>query len=105
MWQTDGGVKQSTCYGCPSLTKDLQTEREHKRSVSYAYTSSGLKLTTNSSYHEEDHNLMRIDYFLEDVYQWQSHNSIWCRFVCTICMFEIGVDVSVVVLTIVEHVA
>ena len=28
MWQTDGGVKQSTRRGGPSLTKDLQTEHE-----------------------------------------------------------------------------
>ena len=28
MWQTDGGAKQSTRRGDPSLTEDLQTERE-----------------------------------------------------------------------------
>ena len=28
MWQTDGGAKQSTRRGGPSLTEDLQTERE-----------------------------------------------------------------------------
>ena len=24
--------------------------------------------------------------------QWQSHNPVWCRFVCTICVVKIGVD-------------
>ena len=38
------------------------------------------------------HSLMHIDYFLEDVDQWQSHNPVWCRFVGTICVIEIGVD-------------
>ena len=28
MWQTDGGAKQSTRRGDPSLTEDLQTERK-----------------------------------------------------------------------------
>ena len=28
MWQTDDGAKQSTRRGGPSLTEDLQTERE-----------------------------------------------------------------------------
>ena len=28
MWQTDGGAKQSTRRGGPSLTKDMQTEHE-----------------------------------------------------------------------------
>ena len=28
MWQADGGAKQSTRSGGPSLTEDLQTERE-----------------------------------------------------------------------------
>ena len=49
--------------------------------------------------------LMHINYFLKDVDQWQSHNPIWCRFVCTICVVEIGVDESIVGLTIAEHVA
>ena len=34
-------------------TEDLQTERERQRSVAYIYTSSCIKLTTNSSYDEE----------------------------------------------------
>ena len=58
----------------------------------------GLK---TASYHW----LMHIDHFLKDVDQWQSHNPVWCRFVCTICVVEIGVDWSIAVLTIVEHVA
>ena len=33
MWQTDGGAKQSTRRDGPSLTEDLQTERERYRSV------------------------------------------------------------------------
>ena len=32
-------------------------------------------------------------------------NPVWCRFVCTICVVEIGVDGSIAVLTIAEHVA
>ena len=50
------------------------------------------------------HSLMHIDHFLKDVKQWQSHNPVWCHFVCTICVVEIGVDGSIV-LTIAEHVA
>ena len=50
------------------------------------------------------HGLMHIDHFLKDVDQWQSHNPDWCRFVWTICVVEIGVDGSIVVLTIAEHV-
>ena len=38
MRQTDGGAKQSTHGGGPSLTEDQQTEREtSKRSVAYIY--------------------------------------------------------------------
>ena len=48
---------------------------------------------------------MRIDHFLKDADQWQSHSPVWCRFVCTIYVIEIGVDRSVVVLTIAKHVA
>ena len=48
---------------------------------------------------------MHIDHFLKDADQWQSHNLVWCRFVCMICVVEIGVDGSIVVLTIAEHVA
>ena len=51
------------------------------------------------------YSLMYIDHFLKDVDQWQSHNPIWCLFVCTICVFEIGVEGSIVVLIIAEHVA
>ena len=47
---------------------------------------------------------MRIHY-LKDADQWRSHNPVWCRFVCTICVVEIGVDESIAVLTIAEHVA
>ena len=38
------------------------------------------------------HSLMHIDHFLKDVDQWQSHNPVWCLFICTICVVEIGVD-------------
>ena len=51
------------------------------------------------------HSLMHIDHYLKDVDQWQSHNPVRCGFVCTICVVETGVDGSIVVLTIVEHVA
>ena len=53
------------------------------------------------------HSLMHIDHYLilKDAGGWQSHRPIWCRFVCPICMVEIGVDESIAVLTIVEHVA
>ena len=29
---------------------------------------------------------MRIDHYLKDADQWRSHNPVWCRFVCTICV-------------------
>ena len=51
------------------------------------------------------HSLMHINHYLKDADQWQSHNPVWCRFVCTICVVEIGVDRSIVVSTIAEHVA
>ena len=51
------------------------------------------------------HSLMHIDHFLKDVDQWQSHGPVLCRFVRTICEVEIDVDESIVVLTIVKHVA
>ena len=56
-----------------------------------------LKTACNSS--------MNIDHFFKDADQWQSHSSVRCRFVCTICVVEIDVDRSIVVLTIAEHVA
>ena len=43
------------------------------------------------------YSLMHIDHYQKNVDQWQSHNSVWCRFVCTICMVEIGVDGSNIV--------
>ena len=46
---------------------------------------------------------MRIDHYLKDADQWWSHNPVWCRFVCTICVVEIGVDESIAVLTIAEQ--
>ena len=51
------------------------------------------------------HSLMHIDHYLKDADQWQSHNQVWCRFVCTICVVEIGVDESIAVLTITENAA
>ena len=48
---------------------------------------------------------MHIDHYLKDADQWRSHNPVWCRFVCTNCVVEIGVDESIAVLTIAEHVA
>ena len=51
------------------------------------------------------HILMHNDHFLKDVDQWQRHNLVWCHFVCRICVVEIDVDGSIVVLTILEHVA
>ena len=61
-----------------------------------------LRRGLKTAYH---HSLMRIDHYLKDADQWQSQSRVWCRFVCTICVVELGVDVSIVVLTIVEHVA
>ena len=51
------------------------------------------------------HSLMHTGHYLKDADQWQNDSSIWCRFVCTIIVVEIGVDQSIVVLTIAEHVA
>ena len=51
------------------------------------------------------HGLMHIDHHLKDADQWQSPNPVWCRFVCTICVDKIGMDGSIAVLIIVEHVA
>ena len=51
------------------------------------------------------HSLMHIDHYLKDADQWQSHNPVWCRFVCTIYVVEIGVDGPIVVFAIAEHVA
>ena len=51
------------------------------------------------------HSLMHIDHFLKDADQWQSHSPVCRRFICTICVVEIGVDGSIVVLTIAEHAA
>ena len=58
----------------------------------------GLKTAYNYS-------LMHIDHYLKDDDQWRSHNRVSCCFVCTICVVEIGVDGSIAVLTIAEHVA
>ena len=51
------------------------------------------------------HNIKHIDHFLKDADQWQSYSQVLRHFVCTICVVEIGVDESIVVLTIAEHVA
>ena len=51
------------------------------------------------------YSLMHIDHFLKNTDQWQSHDPVWCRFVCTICVVEISVDESIVVLTIAKHAA
>ena len=48
---------------------------------------------------------MHIVHFLKDADQWKSHSPVRCSFVCTICVVEIGVDGSIAVITIVEHVA
>ena len=48
---------------------------------------------------------MHIDHYLKDADQWQSHNPVRGRFVSTIYVVEIGVDVSISVLTIAEHIA
>ena len=50
-----------------------------------------------------DHSLGTSD--LKDADQWQSYIPVWCRFVCTICVVEIGVNGSIDVLSIAEHVA
>ena len=51
------------------------------------------------------HSLMHIDHYLKNAHQWQSHSPVWCWFVCTICVVEIGLDGSIAVLTIAEHVS
>ena len=53
------------------------------------------------------YSLMQTVHFLnlKDADQRLSHTLAWCHFVCTICMVEIGVDESIVVLIISEHVA
>ena len=51
------------------------------------------------------HSLIHVDHFLKDVDQWQSHNPVWCCFVSLVCVVEIGMDGSIVVLSIAEHVA
>ena len=61
-----------------------------------------LRQELKTAYH---HSLMHIDHYLKDADQWQSHNPVWCRFVYTICVVEIGVDKSIAVLTIAEHIA
>ena len=52
MWQTDGGAKQSTHRGGPSLTEDKPSVSAN--AVWLIYTSSLIKLTTNSSNNEEE---------------------------------------------------
>ena len=51
------------------------------------------------------HSLMHIDHYLKGVDQRQSHSPVWSCFVCTSFVVEIGVDGSIVVLIIAEHVA
>ena len=51
------------------------------------------------------HSLMHIDHCLKDADQCQSHNPVWCRFVCKVCMVDMGVVGSIAVLTIAEYVA
>ena len=41
--------------------------------------------------------LMHIDHYLKNADQWQSQNPVWCRFVCTIYVVEIGVDGSIAI--------
>ena len=48
---------------------------------------------------------MHIVHFLKETEQWQSHRLIWCHFVCMICVVDISVDGSIVVLTIAKYVA
>ena len=61
-----------------------------------------LRRELKTAYHRS---LIHIDHFLKDAHQWQSHNPAWCRLVWSICVIEIGVDRSIVVLTIAEDVA
>ena len=51
------------------------------------------------------HSLMYINHYLKNADQWQSYSPVWCHFICTICVVEIGMDGSIVVLTIAEHIA
>ena len=50
--------------------------------------------------------MMRIEHivhYLKDAEEWQRYNSIWCSFVCTICVAEISVDRSIAASSIAEH--
>ena len=58
MWQTDGGAKQSTRRGGPSLTEDLQTTVS-ANAMWPMYTSSCIMLTTNSSSDEVEVTALR----------------------------------------------
>ena len=49
--------------------------------------------------------LIQIVHFLKDADERKSHSLVGCCFVCTICMIEIGIDGSIIVSTIAEHVA
>ena len=51
------------------------------------------------------HSLVHTVHFLKDADQWQTDSPVRCHFVCTVCMVEIGMDGSIVVLTISERVA
>ena len=51
------------------------------------------------------HGLMHIVHFLKDADRWLSRSPVWCRSVYTVCVDEIGVDGSITVLTVAEHVA
>ena len=51
------------------------------------------------------HSLLHIGHFLKDASQWQSYTPVCCWFVCTICVVEIDVDESIIVLIIAEHLA
>ena len=46
------------------------------------------------------HTLMLITHFLKDADQWQNPSPVWCCFLCMICVVEIGMDWSIVAITI-----
>ena len=44
------------------------------------------------------HILMHTDHYLKDADQWQSNSLVWYRFIRTICVVEIDMDRSIVVI-------
>ena len=50
------------------------------------------------------HSLMHIDHYLKDSDQCQSHNPVWCRFVCAICVVENENEVFQIIMCKLEYI-